>query len=153
LALTVETFPLLTNPFYTPSCTISATFNCRSVMASPQSEVFGFPNSISQCRRIPRSGHHWRCPAHRGAACWLVLGRLQVGATVARSSWIGRSVFVVGALCPYRMAVWVVTICAFWFVTMQTWFRSCHGCPVLGRRMARFVLRHQSSLLGGGCSR
>lgn len=34
--LAVEKYWLLTNPFYTPSCSINATVSCGPVMTSPQ---------------------------------------------------------------------------------------------------------------------
>ena len=44
--LTVDKIEVLKDSGYTPSCNISETLNCKSVMLSKQAEVFGFPNAL-----------------------------------------------------------------------------------------------------------
>ena len=148
--LTVEKFWLLTNPFYTPSCSINATFSCGSVMTSPQAEVFGFPNpllGIAGFAVITTTG--LALLAGGRFASWYWAG-LQVGVTAAVVfvHWlIIQSVFVIGALCPYCMVVWAVTIPAFVYVTLQNLAQYQHQLPRRGRAVAGFVLRQHSALL------
>jgi uncharacterized membrane protein len=129
--LTVERIELLKNPAYVPSCSISPILSCGSVMTKPQAEAFGFPNpligiagfavvvtigvALLAGSRFPR---------------WIWLG-LQAGATfgVVFIHWlIYQSLYSIGALCPYCMVVWAVTIPIFWYVTLhnlkhQRWAR------------------------------
>jgi len=44
--LLVEKYRVLANPGYLPSCTLSETIDCGTVVSSWQSTVFGFPNPI-----------------------------------------------------------------------------------------------------------
>src|ERR1700754_4405246 len=45
-ALILDRIALLENPAHVPSCSISPLLSCGPVMASPQAEVFGFPNPL-----------------------------------------------------------------------------------------------------------
>lgn len=46
LMLTIERIHYLSNPNANLLCSINSTFNCKSVMNSPEAEIFGFPNSL-----------------------------------------------------------------------------------------------------------
>ena len=142
--LTVEKFPLLTNPFYAPACSMNARVNCGSVMTSPQAEAFGFPNSllgVAGFAVLAASGAallaagrlaDWFCAG-------LLLG-LSVGVVFVH--WLAfQSVFVIGALRPYCMAVRVVTITAFWYVTLHN-LTHCRPAAAAG-----FVARNHSAVL------
>ncbi|CRZ14378.1 vitamin K epoxide reductase family protein [Mycolicibacterium neworleansense] len=113
MALTVERIELLIDPSYTPSCSINPVFSCGSVMVTWQASVLGFANSLIGVVaftvtvvtgvlavggvRLPR--WYWA-----GLAAGTVLGAMFV-------HWlIFQSLYRVGALCPYCMVVWSVTI-------------------------------------------
>ncbi|MBX7270067.1 vitamin K epoxide reductase family protein [Micromonospora sp. Llam7] len=121
LTLTIEKINLLVDPGYRPSCSINPILSCGSVMTTPQAAAFGFPNPLIGVVgfsvvttvgvlllagvRLPR---------------WWWLG-LQAGATfgVVFVHWlIYQSLYRIGALCPYCMIVWVVTIAIFWYVSL-----------------------------------
>jgi hypothetical protein len=91
-------------------------------MRTVQAEVFGFPNAllgiagfavvttvgvaIAAVARLPR---------------WFWFG-MQAGVTlgVVFVHWlIYQSRYVIGALCPYCMIVWAVSIPVFWYVTLH----------------------------------
>jgi uncharacterized membrane protein len=120
--LTLEKLALLRDPSYVPTCSINPILSCGSVMTKPQAEAFGFPNPLLGLvgftivitvgvallgrARLPR---------------WIWLG-LQAGVTFGAVfvHWlIYQSLYVIGALCPYCMAVWAVTIPIFWYVTLD----------------------------------
>jgi uncharacterized membrane protein len=113
LTLTVEKIELLINPDYVPSCSINPVLSCGSVMVTPQASAFGFPNPLIGIVafsvvvvtgvlavagvRLPR--WYWA-----GLAAGTVLGAAFV-------HWlIFQSLYRIGALCPYCMVVWAVTI-------------------------------------------
>lgn len=121
MVLTVEKFRVLTNPFYVPSCSVNEKISCLSVMTSRQAELFGFPNPLIGLLAFG---------ALAGAAAAVTAGRqrlagwfwagLQVGTTAGLIfvHWLAwQSSLVIGALCPYCMAVWTVTVTAFVHVT------------------------------------
>jgi uncharacterized membrane protein len=117
----VEKIHLLDNPGYTLPCDLNPVISCGSVMASAQSNAFGFPNPIIGLVAFPvvimvgvllLSGIRLRR--------WHMLG-LQAGALFGLLfvHWLFfQSVYRIGALCPYCMAVWLVTITTFWYVLL-----------------------------------
>ncbi|WP_431899185.1 vitamin K epoxide reductase family protein [Nonomuraea sp. bgisy101] len=129
--LAVEKIALLKNPAYVPTCSINPVLSCGSVMNTPQAEAFGFPNPLLGIAAFA-------CVTTVGAALlggarlprWFWLG-LQAGVTcgVVFVHWlIYQSLYVIGALCPYCMVVWAVTIPLFWYVTL----RNFRGHKVIG---------------------
>nr|WP_090339417.1 vitamin K epoxide reductase family protein [Mycolicibacterium malmesburyense]CRL67727.1 vitamin K epoxide reductase [Mycolicibacterium malmesburyense] len=113
IALTVEKIELLINPEYIPSCSFNPVLSCGSVMITPQASAFGFPNSligivsftivvvtgVLALARVELPRWYWA-----GLAAGTLLGAVFV-------HWlIFQSLYRIGALCPYCMVVWAVTI-------------------------------------------
>ncbi|MEV6812358.1 vitamin K epoxide reductase family protein [Micromonospora sp. NPDC051296] len=131
--LTVEKINLLSDADYVPTCSINPILSCGSVMTTPQAAAFGIPNPLLGIAgfavvttlgvillagvRLPR---------------WFWLG-LQAGATfgVVFVHWlIYQSLYVISALCPYCMAVWVVTIAIFLYTTLHNLRRIPPSSPL-----------------------
>ncbi|GLI00802.1 vitamin K epoxide reductase family protein [Phytohabitans aurantiacus] len=139
--LTVEKIALLRDPGYTPSCSINPILSCGSVMNTPQAEVFGFPNPLIGVALFP-------LVVATGVAVlggvrlprWWWLG-LQAGTVfgVVLVHWLfAQSLYRIGALCPYCMVVWVVTIVLFSYVTLYNLDRGHLPAPRSLRSAARF---------------
>ena len=139
--LTVEKFRLLQNPAYQPTCSINPIRSCGSIMESDQAEVFGFPNPLLGLigfTMVLTTG----AAVLAGATLprWWWLG-LQAGAVlgVVFVHWLfAQSVYRIGALCPYCILVWIVTIAVFWYVTLHN---------LRGRPFADAVARYHSTIL------
>ena len=111
--LTVEKIELLIDPTFVPSCNLNPVLSCGSIMVTPQASAFGFPNpliGIVAFTVIVTSGvlafAKVRLPQ------WYWVG-LTIGTTlgVVFIGWlIFQSLYRIGALCPYCMVVWAVTI-------------------------------------------
>jgi uncharacterized membrane protein len=120
--LAVEKYALLADPTYVPSCSLNPVLSCGSIMASAQAEAFGFPNpllGIAGFAVVAATGAALLAGAR--PAGWFWAG-LQVGVTggVVFVHWlIFSSLYRIGALCPYCMVVWAVTIPLFWYVTLH----------------------------------
>jgi uncharacterized membrane protein len=113
MTLTVEKIDILLNPSYVPSCNINPIVSCGSVMVTPQASVLGFPNPLLGLV---------------GFTVVIVTGVLAVAKVdLPQWYWIGltvgtligvvfvhwlifQSLYRIGALCPYCMVVWVVTV-------------------------------------------
>jgi uncharacterized membrane protein len=113
MTLTVEKIKILLNPSYVPSCNINPIVSCGSVMVTPQASLLGFPNpllgivgftvvvvtGVLAVAKVSLPQWYW---------IGLMVGTL-VGAVFVH--WlIFQSLYRIGALCPYCMVVWVVTI-------------------------------------------
>lgn len=138
IVLLVEKLELLVNPDYIPTCNVSPILSCGSVMTTPQAEAFGIPNpiiGIAGFAAVAVVGG--AVLAGSGFRLWFWVGT-QVGVTfaVVFVHWlIFQSLYVIGALCPYCMIVWAVTIPIFWYTTVfnlqhfqgppPRWARQC----------------------------
>ncbi len=120
--LTIEKLKLLEDPSYVPSCSINPVLSCGTIMKTDQAALFGFPNpliGLIAFAAVVTLG----VVLLTGAALprW-VWGGLQVGALagIAFVAWlVFESLFRIGALCPYCMVVWAVTIPIAWYVTVR----------------------------------
>ena len=142
LALTLEKFAKLDDPGYVPSCSLNPVVSCGSVMDSAQAALFGFPNPLIGLMTFP-------VVVTAGAAIlggyraprWFWLG-MQLGTTLAVVfiHWlVVQSLYSIGALCPYCMIVWVVTIAIFWYTTLHN-LKADHlgGGRSVGVALGRF---------------
>lgn len=113
MALTVEKIDILANPSYVPPCNINPVLSCGSVMVTPQASAFGFPNpllgiasfavvvvaGVLSVAKVPLPQWFWI-----GLTAGVLVGAVFV-------HWlIFQSLYRIGALCPYCMVVWAVTI-------------------------------------------
>lgn len=120
--LLVEKIALIQDPSYVPSCSINPILSCGSVMNTDQASAFGFPNpmiGVAGFAVVTTIG--MATLAGASFRRWFWLG-LQAGTTfgVVFIHWlIFQSLYRIGALCPYCMVVWVVTIPVFWYTTLH----------------------------------
>ncbi len=144
LALTIEKIEILINPAYVPSCSINPVLSCGSVMITKQASVFGFPNpligivaftvvlvtGVLAVAKVTLPRWYWG-----GLAIGTLLGAGFV-------HWlIFQSLYRIGALCPYCMVVWAITIPLLVVAT------SIALQPRLEHGVARFVYQWRWSLV------
>lgn len=120
--LLIERIELLEDPNYVPPCNISPILSCGSVMTTDQASLFGFPNPIIGVAAFPVVlTTAVVLVAGAQLARWYWNGLL-VGATagVVFVHWLMfQSLYRIGALCPYCMVVWAVTIPIFWYTALR----------------------------------
>jgi uncharacterized membrane protein len=113
MTLTVEKIDILLNPAYVPSCNINPILSCGSVMTTPQASVLGFPNpllGLVAFTVVVVTG--LLAVAKVRLPQWYWVG-LMVGVLIGTVfvHWlIFQSLYRIGALCPYCMVVWAVTV-------------------------------------------
>jgi uncharacterized membrane protein len=113
MTLTVEKIDILLNSSYVPSCNLNPIISCGSVMVTPQASVLGFPNpllgivaftvmlvvGVLAVAKVPLPQWVWI-----GLTAGIFVGAVFV-------HWlIFQSLYRIGALCPYCMVVWAMTI-------------------------------------------
>ncbi|MGP9843353.1 vitamin K epoxide reductase family protein [Brachybacterium sp. 107] len=122
VVLLVEKIALIEDPSYVPSCSLNPVLSCGSVMDTPQASAFGIPNpifGIAGFAAVLALGVTFLAGAR--VARWMSV-LIQAGVTFAVlfAQWlIGQSLYEIGALCPYCMVVWAVTIPLFLFTTLH----------------------------------
>ncbi|OZC97545.1 hypothetical protein CH275_25890 [Rhodococcus sp. 06-235-1A] len=111
--LTIERFKLLEDASYVPSCSLNPVLSCGSVMVTKQAALFGFPNPILGIAAFSIAlvaGVLWLGRVELPLWFWLGMsGGLLLGEVFVH--WlIFESLYEIGALCPYCMVVWAVTM-------------------------------------------
>ena len=120
--LAVERIALLEDPDYVPTCSFNPILSCGSVMQTWQAEAFGFPNpliGIAAFAGVTTVGVVLLIGASLPRWFWLGLDAGALFGVVFVHWLIVQSLYSIGALCPYCMVVWVVTIPIFWYVTVH----------------------------------
>jgi uncharacterized membrane protein len=145
--LTIDTIKVLQNPHYVPACNINPIISCGSVMKTAQSSVFGFANSLIGVA---------------GFAMLIAIGvAIAAGAKFKRWFWLGlqvclllgllfvhwliyESVYRIGSLCPYCMAVWLATIPACWYLLI---YNLKQKNLKLSDKLSAFLIKHHTDIL------
>jgi uncharacterized membrane protein len=113
VTLTIEKIKLLENPAYVPSCSINPVLSCGSVMVTPQAAAFGFPNpliGIVAFSVVVVSGVLALAKVRLPRWYWVGFAAATTLGVVFIHWLIYQSLYTIGALCPYCMVVWAVTI-------------------------------------------
>ncbi|TWD73226.1 putative membrane protein [Kribbella amoyensis] len=139
--LTVERYKLLVDPNYDPTCSINTVLSCGSVMTKPQAAIFGFPNpllGIAGFAIVTTIGVVLLTGARLPRWFWLGLQGGVTAAAVLIHWLIYQSIYSIGALCPYCMVVWAVTVPMFWYVSLYN---------LRGTAVARSIGRYHAVVL------
>jgi uncharacterized membrane protein len=120
--LTYERIASLIDPSHAISCDFNPVLSCGTVMNTWQASVFGFPNPMIGLVAFPLVVFMGalllsKVSLPRWIALVFNLGTL---GGLAFVSWlIYQSVYQIGVLCPWCMAVWTVVLPIFWFTTVR----------------------------------
>jgi uncharacterized membrane protein len=148
--ITEDKLKLAENPHFTPSCNLNPVISCGSVMSSKQGSLLGFPNP-------------WI-----GLAAFAVLVTIGVsilaGSKFKRWFWVGletgivlglafaywllaESIYRIHALCPYCLAVDVVVITLFWYVSLYGVQEGFIKLPARLIGLGDFARKHHLDIL------
>jgi uncharacterized membrane protein len=130
--LLVEKIEMLKDPKFVPSCSINPVLACGSVIVTPQASVFGPPNplfGLIAFSVVVVTGV--LAVAKVALPRWYWVGLMTgTGLGVAFVHWLAfESLYEIGALCPYCMVVWSVTIPLF-VVVASIALRPLAGNPI-----------------------
>lgn len=151
--LTLDKIALLKNPNFVPDCNLSPLISCGSVIKTPQSAAFGFPNSliglagfavVTTLGVLLLTGLEAKLIKR-----WVWWG-LELGTVfgVGFITWLQyQSIFVIKALCPYCMLVWAVTIPIFIYTTLYNLRLGFIPTPASLKRPVIFLQKHHGDLL------
>ena len=148
--LAVEKLRIVEDPSYIPTCSINPILSCGSVMTTDQAEAFGFTNpflGIAGFAIVGALGMALIGGARLARWNWLAL---QAGLTfaVVFVHWlIFQSVYEIEALCPYCVVVWVVTIIAFVYCTLQNLAQRNLAVPDQVRGATDFAVQYHGVIL------
>ncbi|GAB3221654.1 vitamin K epoxide reductase family protein [Glycomyces halotolerans] len=119
--LTYERIASLIDPRHVISCDFNPVLSCGTVMDTPQASAFGFPNPIIGLVAFPLVVFTGVLLLSRVELPRWILLTFNLGtlAGLAFVAWlIFQSVYRIGVLCPWCMAVWAAVLPIFWFTTV-----------------------------------
>jgi uncharacterized membrane protein len=138
------------NPQYVPSCNLNPIISCGSVMQSKQATAFGFPNPFLGLGGFPilaTVGAALLAGARFKRWFWLIVNAGTLFAAGFVHWLFFESVYRIQALCPYCIAVWVVSITTFWYVTLHNIDQGHIKLPKRAGKGYNWVRRHHLDLL------
>lgn len=148
--LTVDKIQLSKDPQSSLACDINPVIACGAVINTPQASASGVPNPLMGLVGF-------------GAVATIGLALL-AGATFKRWFWLGlqigvffgvifvtwlqfQSFYRIGALCPFCMVVWSVTIPIFWYTTLRNLREGVIKTPSKLKSSVSFMQRHHGDIL------
>lgn len=148
--LSMDKIRLLENPSYQLSCNINPILSCGSVIGTKQASAFGFPNpfiGLAGFSVIITIGMALFAGANFKRWFWR---GLQIGTLfgVVFFHWLTfQSLYVIGALCVYCMAVWAITWPIFWYSLLYNLREKNITTPKQLKNIVAFSQRHHADIL------
>lgn len=148
--LSQDKVKLLENPNTHLGCSIDPIIACGNVISSKQGHAFGFPNpfiGLAGFAAVVTIGVAMTAGAVFKRWFWLAV---EAGLLFALGfiHWLFyQSVYRIGALCIYCMAVWTITITSFWYATLFNIDAGHIRLPGWAKRPYPWVRRHHLDIL------
>ena len=120
IELIIQKIAVLSDPDFVPNCDINPILSCGSVISTEQASLFGFPNPVLGVigfTIVIMFGALLFTGVEMPRLMWLGLNFGALAGMVLVIWLVSQSLYVIGALCPWCMVVWAVTIPIFWQVT------------------------------------
>ena len=120
IELIIQKIAVLSDPDFVPNCDINPILSCGSVISTEQASLFGFPNPVLGVigfTIVIMFGALLFTGVELPRLIWLGLNFGALAGMVFVIWLVSQSLYAIGALCPWCMVVWAVTIPIFWQVT------------------------------------
>ena len=148
IELIVQKIAVLSNPDFVPNCDINPVLSCGSVINTDQASLFGFPNPILGVigfTIVIMFGALLLTGVDIPKPMWLGLNLGALAGMFFVIWLVGQSLYVIGALCPWCMVVWSITIPIFWQVTTDN---LASGRLSLGKSLSEIIVTLKWILVG-----
>ena len=140
IELIVQKISVLSDPNFVPNCDINPILSCGSVINTEQASLFGFPNPVLGVigfTVVVMFGSLLLAGVVLPKTMWLGLNLGALAGMFFVIWLVGQSLYVIGALCPWCMVVWSVTIPIFWQVTTDN---LASGRLNLGKSLSEIIV-------------
>ncbi len=148
IELIIQKISVLSNPDFVPNCDINPVLSCGSVINTEQASLFGFPNPVLGVigfTIVIMFGALLFTGVEIPSAMWVGLNLGALAGMFFVIWLVGQSLYVIGALCPWCMVVWAVTIPIFWQVTIDN---LASGRLSLGKSLSEIIVALKWILVG-----
>lgn len=150
IGLTVDRVRLAENPDASLACDINPFLSCGSVMTTSQAEAFGIPNSllgVAGFSGLAVVGAVLLAGATLQRWFWLCLGAASTAALLFVFWLFQQTVYDIGVLCPYCIAVWIATIPVFWYVLLYLFDKEFLHLPSWLGGVFEWSKRHHADVV------
>jgi uncharacterized membrane protein len=140
IELIIQKISALSDPDFVPNCDINPVLSCGSVINTEQASLFGFPNPVLGVigfTIVIMFGALLFAGIELPRTMWLGLNIGALAGTVFVVWLVIQSLYVIGALCPWCMVVWAITIPIFWQVTTDN---LASGRLSLGKSLSEIIV-------------
>ena len=148
--LTADKIELLQNPSAHLNCNLNPIVACGPVINKPQASAFGVPNpflGLVGFAAVATTGGAMLAGATFKRWYWLGL-EAGVLFAVAFVTWLQfQTIYRIGALCPFCMVTWVVTIPIFWYTTLYNLREGHIVLPKQLKGVGAFAQKHHGDVL------
>lgn len=120
--LTVDQIKSLQDPSFRPGCDVNSLLSCSDVMHTWQGNLLGFPNAlagIAGFAALTAVGVLLLAGAALPRWTWTALGAAAAGAGAFVLWLASQCLYVIGALCPWCLGVWAVTLPIAWYTALH----------------------------------
>ena len=149
IELIIQKIAVLSDPDFVPNCDINPILSCGSVISTEQASLFGFPNPVLGVigfTVVIMFGALLFAGVELPRLMWLGLNFGALAGMVFVIWLVSQSLYVIGALCPWCMVVWAVTIPIFWQVTTDNLARNKLS---LGKSLSEIIVTLKWILVAG----
>jgi len=148
--LSQDELEIARNPSFTPSCNLNPVLSCGSVIRTHQASVFGFPNpwiGLVAFSVFMTFGVALLAGAVVKRWFWLAM-EAGLGLAMIFAYWLlTQSVYIIGALCPFCLAVDVVLTTMFWYTTLNILANGYVTLPARLQGIVAFARKHHAEIL------
>ena len=149
IELIIQKIAVLSDPDFVPNCDINPILSCGSVINTEQASLFGFPNPVLGVigfTIVIMFGALLFTGVEMPRLMWLGLNFGALAGMVFVIWLVSQSLYVIGALCPWCMVVWAVTIPIFWQVTTDN---LASNKLSLGKSLSEIIVTLKWILIAG----
>ncbi len=149
IELIIQKIAVLSDPEFVPNCDINPILSCGSVISTEQASLFGFPNPVLGVigfTIVIMFGALLFTGVEMPRLMWLGLNFGALAGMVFVIWLVSQSLYVIGALCPWCMVVWAVTIPIFWQVTTDN---LASNKLSLGKSLSEIIVTLKWILIAG----
>lgn len=148
--LSQDKIKLLENPHLHLGCSLDPIIACGSVISSAQGHAFGFPNpflGLAGFGGVMAIGLALMAGARFKRWFWLMIEGGMLFAILFIHWLFFQTVYSIGALCLYCIAVWIVTITSFWYVTLYNIDEGHLRLPKAASKVYPWIRRRHLDIL------
>jgi len=148
--LTYDKIHVLQDPNYSPACNINPILSCGSVMGTKQASLLGVPNTVfglMAFSMLLTFGFLLVSGAQVKRWIWIIAQVVALVGVIFMHYLFFQGVFRIQAICPWCFVVWMITIPAFWYITVYNLKQGIIRLPLKLRLVSVFVQQHHADII------